>query len=1168
MQKLTVGKFGNLCFLMVLFFFVAACREKNDLNNLLHPVKLRCEQLIDPIGIDVVMPRLSWISKSTQRLQKQSSYRIIVASSHEKLENGIGDLWDSGKIDSDQSINVIYKGKALTSEVSCYWKVKLWDKNGIASDWSSPAFWTMGLLSKYDWKGKWIGIDRAVGNDDPNNEFPRLSARMARKNFKISKKVKSARAYVCGLGLFEFYINGDKIGNQVLAPALSEFSKRAYYMTFDVTKYLRENDNIVGVILGNGRYFSPRLGSDVPSNNYGFPKFIVQLNIDYTDGSQENIISDSSWKLTTDGPIVANNEYDGEEYNANKEIPGWNKPGFDDAKWLKAEIVTPGSPELCAQMIEPIRIKEIVKPVSVKEISPGVFVYDMGQNMVGWVSLTVQGEKGCVVKMRFAENIDPNGHLNTSNLRTAKATDIYTLKGGGREVFEPRFTYHGFRYVEVKGFPWKPDLSAIQGKVIYDDLQTTGTFTTSNKTINAIFRNACWGIRGNYRSIPTDCPQRDERQGWLGDRAIGSKGESFVFDNSNLYAKWMQDINDAQLENGSIPDVAPTYWTNYSDNVTWPGTYLIISDMLYDQYSDIEPIRKHYESFRKWILYMKSKYLRDGILIKDSYGDWCVPPESPLLIHSNDPKRRTSGEIVGTTYFYHMLTLMQRFAQILNKPTDGEEYKKLASQVYESYNNQFYNNSLKCYGNNTATANLLSLAFGMVPDAAAAGVFNNVVEKTMGDFDGHISTGLVGAQWIMRTTTKYGRPDIAFLLATNEDYPGWGYMPKNGATTIWELWNGNTADPAMNSGNHVMLLGDLLIWFYENLAGIRSDPESPGFKHIIMEPVIVGDLNFVKVTHESVYGLIASDWNISDGKFKWEITIPSNTTATIYIPANGENDVSEGGLKASKAEGVKYLRFENGKSAFEIGAGNYHFVSDHFILQKSNENVTQTPMLNPKDTIASNPMMIEMSGVPKDAKIRFTRDGSDPDFNSELYQSPFTIDRSTLLTARAFCKDAKPSFRTQVTIDIYDSKVNGLNYTYYEGAWDSLPDFRKLKPKRSGVLKTPDLLDIGIKANTYALTLDGFLIIDKEELYTIYLTSDDGSKLFIDNNLAIDNDGAHGMSEKSCAIKLSAGKHKIKIEYFQGEGGEGLKLAYRSHDLPQQIIPFSKLFINKNPNEK
>jgi alpha-L-rhamnosidase len=507
-------------------------------------------------------------------------------------------------------------------------------------------------------------------------------------------------------------------------------------------------------------------------------------------------------------------------------------------------------------------------------------------------------------------------------------TDIYTLKSEGTEIWEPRFTYHGFRFVEMTGFPGKPDLTALEGRVVYDNIPVTGSFETSDSMINAIYKNACWGMKGNYRSIPTDCPQRDERQGWLGDRATGSKGESFIFENSLLYAKWMQDINDAQREDGSVPDVAPTYWKFYSDNVTWPGTYLIISAMLYDQYGDLAPIYTHYDSFRKWIFYMKEKYLKDGILVKDTYGDWCMPPEAQELIHSNDPARKTSGEILSTTFFYHMLTLMQKFAGLLNKKEDSATYKQLAESIYHAYNQKFFNSEFNYYGNNTATANLLSLAFNLVPEENRKAVFENIVNKTMSDFKGHISTGLVGVQWIMRMFTQFGRGDIAYKLVTNTDYPSWGYMVKNGATTIWELWNGNTADPAMNSGNHLMLLGDLIIWFYEDLAGIKSDPETPGFGNIIMKPNPLGDLKYVKASYRSVRGLIRSEWKKTENSFAWEITIPANSHATIYIPAKNESGVKENDRNASSSEGVQFIRMEADKAIFKLGSGTYHFTSE------------------------------------------------------------------------------------------------------------------------------------------------------------------------------------------------------------------------------------------------
>ena len=925
MIYILLNRFNFLsCYILIIFSTTASGQNPNPINHLL-PQHLLCERMLDPQGIDVLSPGLSWISSSNERNQVQTAYRVIVASSMTKLNANTGDIWDSRKVTSSESLNVKYGGIPLTSTMSLYWKVKVWDKNGIESPWSPPANWTMGLLNASDWKAKWVGLDKAMGDDDIKSELSRLSARMVRKEFPIKKKVIKATVSICGLGLFELNINGNKIGDQVLAPALSEYNKRAYYMTFDVTEKVKTGQNAIGILLGNGRYFAPRASVPITTVKYGFPKAILQLKLEYEDGTSENICSDNSWKITADGPIISNNEYDGEEYDATKELQGWDKTGFDDSKWLNAELVEPGSSKLCAQMTEPIKIKETLKPVSVKEVSPGVFIFDMGQNMVGWTSLNVKGPKGTTVTLRFAETLQPDGELYLANLRSARVTDKYTLKGSGNETFEPKFTYHGFRFVEVKGYPGKPDLSVLSGRVVYDDMQTTGSFMTSNQTINSIYQNAYWGIRGNYRSIPTDCPQRDERQGWLGDRAMGSKGESFIFNNENLYAKWMQDIDDAQRNDGSVPDVAPSYWQIYSDNITWPGAYLIISNMLYDQYANIEPIRKHYDSFRKWLLYMKGKYLKDGILTKDTYGDWCMPPESPNLIHSADPSRITNSEVLSTTYYYYMLTLMERFATLLNKPTDVKEYKTLAAIVYKGYNNKYYNPTMKYYSNNTATANLLSLAYGLVKEENKKGVFENIVDKTEKDFNGHISTGLVGAQWTMRLLTQYGRPDLAYKLVTNTDYPSWGYMASQGATTIWELWNGNTADPSMNSGNHVMLLGDLVIWYYENLAGIKGDPDQPGFKHIVMNPLVMGDLKFVNASFLSPFGLIVDEWKKEGDIFTMKVEIPVNSSAIIGFPTTKANSITENGKAIQTLKEIKFEKADNNRVYFTVGSGSYNF---------------------------------------------------------------------------------------------------------------------------------------------------------------------------------------------------------------------------------------------------
>jgi alpha-L-rhamnosidase len=461
--------------------------------------------------------------------------------------------------------------------------------------------------------------------------------------------------------------------------------------------------------------------------------------------------------------------------------------------------------------------------------------------------------------------------------------------------------------------------------VVYDELADIGSLTTSNGIINMIHRNAYWGIRSNYKGMPVDCPQRNERQPWLGDRTMGAYGESFLFDNEKLYAKWLDDIADAQTDKGSIPDVAPNFWYYYKDNMTWPGAFLTIADMLYRQYGNSQPIVKHYAAMKKWMDYMKSKYMKDFIMNKDSYGDWCVPPESPGLIHSKDPARNTDPKLLATAYYYYFLHVMQNFAQLSNSKADIPKFAEEAVKVKAAFNKEFYKADSGYYSNNTVTANLLPLVFKIVPDEDEPKVLQQIVERILVKDGGHISTGVVGTQWLMRWLTKYNRADIAFKLASNTSYPSWGYMVQNGATTIWELWNGNTADPAMNSQNHVMLLGDLLIWMYENLGGIQSDTKEVGFKKVIMKPLLVEGLGYANATYQSPYGKIESSWRKEGEQFLWWVTVPGNSTAVVYIPASSVADVTEGSSAGAKAQGVQYRGTENGYVVFEIGSGSYQF---------------------------------------------------------------------------------------------------------------------------------------------------------------------------------------------------------------------------------------------------
>ncbi len=810
------------------------------------------------------------------------------------------------------------QGEPIVIAIDEQWKAA--DKE--AAGWDQPSFndasWTAAMKLGPTGMAPWGEI--------AGPEERRLPARMLRQEFAVGKKVKRATAYVSGLGLSELYLNGKKVGDEVLSPGLTEYPKTVFYVTHDVTEQVKRGKNCLGVWLGNGRYFAPRSGSPTTTRTYGYPKLLLQLALEFTDGTKTNIVSDESWRLTTNGPIQANNEYDGEDYDARLELPGWGKAGFDDAAWQAAKPVAAPGGHLAAQMMEPIRVMETVRPISVQEVKPGTFIFDMGQNMVGWCRIEVKGPRGAQVTLRHSETLKPDGSLYLDNIRGARVTDNYTLKGEGTETYEPRFTYHGFRYVEVTGWPGKPSLNSIEGLVVHDAVPKTGDFACSNELLNRIYRNVYWGVRGNYRSIPTDCPQRDERQGWLGDRSAECRGENYLFNIAPLYAKWLQDMADAQKDSGSVPDVCPSYWPIYSDNVTWPSSTVIVPGMLYEQAGDRRTIETHYPSMKKWITFM-SGFITNNLMPRDTYGDWCVPPEDPRLIHSQDPARKTKGEILGTTYFYHDLRLMTRYATMLGKADDARQFNEFAERMKTAFNAKYLDAARGQYDNGAQTTAVLPLAFGMVPEEHRQKVFNHLVEKIEKETKGHIGTGLVGGQWLMRTLSDNGRPDLAYNIAKQTNYPSWGYMLGKDATTIWELWNGNTADPAMNSGNHVMLVGDLIIWFYEYLAGIRSDPEQPGFKHILMQPHPVGDLKAAWAQYQSPHGHIRSDWRIVKNQFLWNVTVPPNTTATVRVPHKDGDTILEGGKPAGEAKGMKLLRKEASATVYELGSGTYAFTS-------------------------------------------------------------------------------------------------------------------------------------------------------------------------------------------------------------------------------------------------
>ena len=727
----------------------------------------------------------------------------------------------------------------------------------------------------------------------------------------LKKQVRQATLFLCGLGLYEAYINGQKIGNQVLSPAPTDYRKTVLYNTFDVTSLMKDK-NAIGVVLGNGRFFTMRQKyKTYKISTFGYPKMRLNLLLEYVDGTHEVVCSDTSWKLNYNGPIRSNNEYDGEEYDATKELGDWTVFGYYEKDWQPVERVGAPYGTLRAAMSPNMKVMKQLSPISIKKMGDK-YILDMGQNMSGWIRMNIRATKGDTIRLRFAETLQKDGQLYVENLREAKVTDTYIANGTENgKSWAPCFTYHGFRYVEVKGYS-NASINDFIGEVIYDGMETTGIFTCDNETLNKVYQNAVWGICSNYKGMPTDCPQRDERQPWLGDRVAGAWGESFVFGNGPFYAKWMNDIREAQREDGNIPDVAPAFWNYYSDDITWPSAFWSINDMLYTQYGDRRPLEKNFRAMKKWIAHIMKEYMdKDSIIGHDKYGDWCVPPESLELIHSKDPARITDGQLISTAYFIKILQTMSRFASAQSLDSEANRWNELVQQMTGAFNKRFltvkqgtsrvpghllYPDSV-FYGNNTVTANILPLAFGLVPKEYQQEVTKNVVATIITANNAHVSCGVIGMQWLLCELCHIGRADIAYLLATNTTYPSWGYMVGQGATTIWELWNGNTADPSMNSGNHVMLLGDFLPFCYQHLAGIQTanDRDGVGFKHLVMKPNFeIQDLSHVKASYETPYGKVESDWSKNLMHIDWNVTIPCNTTADVYLPDGRIEKVGSG----------------------------------------------------------------------------------------------------------------------------------------------------------------------------------------------------------------------------------------------------------------------------------
>ena len=895
-----------LVILLAMLSLSASAAKKKVVKPDVSVGNLRVENLDNPLGIDTAEPRFSWQIASDKQNVRQTAYQIIVNDDN-------GEVWNTDKIDSDQQLWIPYAGKKLQSNTHCTWRVKVWTTAG-ESEWSNHARFSIGLLDEGKWSGYWIGLERLLPGEE-RGMHTRMAARYLRKDFQLKdKEIKRATAYVAGIGLHEFYVNGQRMGDGVLQPVPSDYRKTIYYNTYDITESIEKYPLMcegagkclcLGIVLGNGRYFPMQQHKPYKIHTFGYPKCRINVIVEYTDGTTQRLqTDDKGWKITADGPIRANNEYDGEEYDARKEMLGWSDVGSNTSKWLNAERTDIPQAYLRAQMTPGMKMLQQITPQSLKGN-----IIDIGQNIAGWLKVRVRGQKGDTIRIVYAEKLNADGTLYRDNFRNARSTDIYICNGdegqNGR-WWRPTFVYHGFKYAEVIGLKnaTKDDFVA---EVVADEMLSTGQFECSDTILNKVMKNAWWGILDNYKGMPLDCPQRDERQPWLGDRTIGALGESFLFDNERLYTKWMRDICEAQRTDGCIPDVAPAFWNYYSDDVAWAAALPFSCDMLWRQYGNREAIERCYPYIKKWVQHIIEEYSRDGIIHCGKYADWCVPPEKLDLIHSQDPARKTDVTLISTAYIIRTMQLMEQWG------CEADYWRPIREQMARAFNKKFltvkrgtsprpghvlYPDSV-FYGNNTVTANILPLAIGIVPDDCKDDVIKNVVENICVQNKHHVSCGVIGISWLLRGLSDNGFPDVAYRLATSKTYPSWGYMTENGATTIWELWNGDKANPKMNSGNHVMLLGDLLTWCYQYLGGIRS---ADAYKHIILKPAFdIQDCEWTNVSYDSPYGTIKSHWKKTLQHLDWDVTVPSNTTADVCLP-NGETKT--------------------------IGSGSYHFSVD------------------------------------------------------------------------------------------------------------------------------------------------------------------------------------------------------------------------------------------------
>jgi alpha-L-rhamnosidase len=939
--------------ILILLLFPTSYFSCVKQNTEIKPTDLKCEYLVNPLGIDVLAPRLGWkIKAATNKVfnQKQKAYQILVASTPDKLSEAKADLWNSGKVKSDANTQIVYQGNTLTSEQKCYWKVKVWNNENDCTPWSEIAFWSMGLLNKSDWKAKWIGdkpdlVQKAykeiLDKYDPDKNTSLKNVRpvppfspMLRKNFIVKSSVKDAFLYVSALGYYEIGLNGNKVGDHVLAPEWTDYNKRVQYQIYDVSQNLRIGKNVLSSILGDGWYLGmlgpTKWHKDYPLRGvYGNDRrLIAQLVINYTDETNQIVGTDESWKINTDGFIISSDNFLGQKIDARKIPNRWKYIDFDDASWGNAYVDHEVKMSLEAQKNEPIRVFKYLSPISIIPFGDK-YIVDFGQNITGWTQLKIKGEKGAIIKIKHGEMLDDNGSLYTKNLAAAVQEDEYILSGD-KDEFEPVFTYHGFRYIEISGLKCAPDQEMIRACAISSDPEVTGSFECSNQKLNQLWNNIIWTQRDNMTSIPTDCPQRDERMGWMGDAQVFCQTSIFNMDMAAFYTKWVKDIRDAQSLRGTFPDIAPHANKpdiRFSNSPAWADAGIIIPWRMYENYGDKELLQQHYDAMRRYLENIR-KQNPDFLWLNDvgnNYGDW-LNANTIIAEGYSKVKGEVPKDVFATAFYANSARLFSQIATVLGNKKDAKEYLKLFENIQAKFNEAYVDNEGKIKGN-TQSAYALALNFDLLPENKQTLAFNHLIE-CIEEYDYRISTGFITTIMMMKELVKRGRSDIAYKLLESERLPSWIYSINQGATTIWERWDGYVKgrgfqDPGMNSFCHYSI-GAVGEWIYRVILGINPDDADPAYKHFIIHPQPGGTITWAKGSYNSINGLIVSDWELRQDLFTLNIEIPVNTSATVILHSNKKEHIK------LNSKSVPYSLINrkynvNNETAIELGSGKYCF---------------------------------------------------------------------------------------------------------------------------------------------------------------------------------------------------------------------------------------------------